>query len=255
MSDVVWKLVWEFIKSPIVLIIPIGILCAVFYKKIIGKIGEYTVNQYLGKLPKSVYTILNNVMIADENGKTHQIDHVVLSKYGIFIIETKNFQGLIKGNAYQKQWTQFLGNSKNDFYNPIHQNYGHVKALENLLNIPENSFISIVCFSNGAKLEIINNDNVINLKNLNNKIREYHKIIVNKDINELKDIIENNNTTGFKNNREHISSIKKDLKENKEKIQNNICPKCGGNLIKRNGKYGSFLGCSNYPNCKYTYKI
>lgn len=33
-----------------------------------------------------------------------------------------------------------------------------------------------------------------------------------------------------------------------------ICPKCGGNLITRNGKYGEFIGCSNYPKCKYIKK-
>ncbi len=254
MNNVVWQLVFEFIKSPIVLIIPIGILCAVFYKRIIGKVGEYTVNQYLEKLPKSDYTILNNTMITDKDGKTHQIDHIILSKYGVFVIETKNFQGLIKGDAYQKQWTQLLGKTKNSFYNPIHQNYGHVKVLENLLGIPENSFVSIVCFSNGAKLEISNNDKVVNLNNLNKTILRYNKVVINYDIGELKEIINSNNSIGFKSNREHISSIKTDLKENEKKVQNGICPKCGGNLIKRNGKYGSFLGCSKYPECKYTLK-
>ena len=35
----------------------------------------------------------------------------------------------------------------------------------------------------------------------------------------------------------------------------NMCPICGGILVKRNGKYGSFIGCDNYPKCKYTKKI
>ena len=30
------------------------------------------------------------------------------------------------------------------------------------------------------------------------------------------------------------------------------CPKCGGKLIRKNGRYGSFIGCSNYPRCRYT---
>ena len=34
-------------------------------------------------------------------------------------------------------------------------------------------------------------------------------------------------------------------------IDNNICPRCGGTLIERNGKYGAFMGCSNYPKCKF----
>lgn len=32
------------------------------------------------------------------------------------------------------------------------------------------------------------------------------------------------------------------------------CPQCSGELVERNGKYGRFWGCSNYPNCKFTRK-
>ena len=38
------------------------------------------------------------------------------------------------------------------------------------------------------------------------------------------------------------------------KIDGEICPQCGGKLIMRNGKYGSFIGCSNFPKCRYTQK-
>jgi DNA topoisomerase I len=30
------------------------------------------------------------------------------------------------------------------------------------------------------------------------------------------------------------------------------CPRCGGNLVEREGKFGKFLGCRNYPKCKFT---
>jgi DNA topoisomerase-1 len=33
-----------------------------------------------------------------------------------------------------------------------------------------------------------------------------------------------------------------------------ICPECGKPLVKRNGKYGEFTACSNYPECKYIKK-
>ena len=36
---------------------------------------------------------------------------------------------------------------------------------------------------------------------------------------------------------------------------NDVCPRCGGTLVKRNGKYGTFMGCSNYPKCRYIKKI
>lgn len=254
MGKVVWQLVFEFLKSPIILIIPIGIICAIFYKKIVGKIGEIDVSNELNKLPSNKYSYINNVMLYDENGKSHQIDHIVFSKYGIFVIETKNFEGLIKGNAYDKEWIQILGKTKNNFYNPIHQNYGHIKVLEEKLDIKENKFISIVCFSDKAKLNITGNSNVINNKNLVSKIiNEYTKIIIQEDVNDLMKEIETLQDKSLNKNFNHVHNIKESLKENH--FYNGICPRCGGKLVERKGKYGEFLGCSNYPRCKYTWKL
>ena len=116
MEKVVWQLTFEFLKNPIILgLFIIGIFGTLFYKKIIGKIGEMDVSNELKKLPSNKYLIINNVMLYDENGKSHQIDHIVFSKFGIFVIETKNFEGLIKGNTYDKQWVQILGKTKNSF--------------------------------------------------------------------------------------------------------------------------------------------
>ncbi len=49
--------------------------------------------------------------------------------------------------------------------------------------------------------------------------------------------------------------IKSVNKDEEEITINNNCPKCGGDLIEKNGKYGNFLGCSNFPKCKFTKNI
>ena len=76
--------------------------------------GEFWVKLELKKLPKDKYSILNNIMIKDKNG-THQIDHIILSNYGIFVVEMKNYYGLIKGNESDNKWCQYLGKFKNRF--------------------------------------------------------------------------------------------------------------------------------------------
>lgn len=97
-------------------------------------------------LNKQVYRALKNVTIATSNGTT-QIDHVIVSKYGVFVIETKNFQGWIFGAENQAQWTQSLpGGRKFRFQNPLHQNYRHIKALSDFLGLSENHFHSVVMF-------------------------------------------------------------------------------------------------------------
>ncbi len=120
-------------KNPIVIVIfLLGLISSFFYKQIRGFMGEFWVKWELKKLPKE-YITLNNIMLSSNRG-THQIDHIVISKYGIFVIEMKNYYGLIVGNEYKDNWIQYLGKHKRYFENPIHQNYGHIKALvKNLL--------------------------------------------------------------------------------------------------------------------------
>ena len=242
-----------FLKNPIFWIIIIGaIITTIFYKKIIGFMGEFWVKKELRKLPKKDYLILNNLMLKTNN-TTHQIDHVVLSKYGIFVIETKNYDGLITGDKYKDKWCQHLGKKKYYFNNPIHQNYGHIKTLEETLNIDKTKFISVICMSNRAKIKV-NDKNVIQLDDLTNLIKSYNTEILAEDIIKLKDILLSQNITDKNSKKTHVNNIKESIKLNEEKENDMICPKCGGKLVKRSGKYGDFIGCSNYPKCKYIKK-
>ena len=50
----------------------------------------------------------------------------------------------------------------------------------------------------------------------------------------------------------HVNEIKEAKYVKKQKEKSGMCPKCGGTLVLRNGKYGKFYGCSNYPKCRYT---
>ena len=166
----------------------------------------------------------------------------------------KNYYGLITGDEYKYKWTQHLGKNKYSFKNPIHQNYGHVKALEELLQMDNEKFISIICISNQAKVKV-KAKNVTQLDLLNRLIQSYDTIILNENLENIKQQIESSNILEKEDRKQHVQKIKTTISENKEKIQNNICPKCGGNLVERNGKYGKFIGCSNYPRCKYIDKI
>ena len=243
--------VWD-----VLLIIFVLILCALgsfFYKKFRGYMGEFWVKLELKKLHKSEYIILNNIVIKTKEN-THQIDHIVLSKFGIFVIEMKNYYGLITGSEYSNNWIQYLGKNKYYFYNPIRQNYGHIKALEEVLGLDANIFISIICISNQARLSV-QARNVVNIDYLNDLIKEYKKVVVKEDLMRIKERLEKSNIRNIKIRRHHTKEIKKYISNEQKKINNMICPKCNGKLVERSGKYGKFIGCSNYPKCKYTTQI
>ena len=90
-----------------------------------GKIGEAKVDSKLNPLifGKVEHRQINNLVIIDDNGKTHQIDHIEIRTNGIFCIETKNYSGWIFGGENQDKCTQtFPNGEKNQFLNPLKQN-------------------------------------------------------------------------------------------------------------------------------------
>ncbi len=234
-------------RPQVLIMIILCILMDVYYKKFIGMAGEFWVKRELKKLSDE-YLVINDIMIKTKDGITHQIDHVVISKYGIFVIETKQYNGYIKGNDYDKRWLIKNGKKKIYVNNPLHQNYGHVKSLEEILNLPEENFISLVCIPSRAILSVKSN-NVTRIYDLLDKITSYKEEVIGNP-NELYEIINNLNITDKNERKNHVRNAKL-IKNNKDEEFKDRCPRCGGELIKRNGKYGEFMGCSNFPKCRF----
>ncbi|MEI0530981.1 NERD domain-containing protein [Brachyspira pilosicoli] len=216
-----------------------------------GQVGEFEVDSALNPLffGKAEHRQINNLVIIDSNGKTHQIDHIEIRTNGIFCIETKNYSGLIFGSEKDKKWTQCLRyGERNYFYNPIKQNKSHIFHLKKLLDNKYNIYSLIVFTQNNAdKININNVINLCDLKNYLNNFDEGNNYTID-EMNYIYDkLISNHNNIS---NLEHI----KNINYTKQEISNNICPRCKGKLILREGKYGQFYGCSNYPNCRFTIK-
>ena len=236
-----------------IILIALCIILKIYYPKFRGFMGEFWVKLELRKLPKDKYVVLNDIMIKDEKG-THQIDHLIISKFGIFVIEMKNYYGLIKGKEFDNKWCQYLGKNKSYFINPIHQNFGHIKSLSNLLKLDDKYFISIICFSNQAKVDVKSSSIVTQVDYLKDEILKYEELLVDNDIKELSNIIISNNIEDKFLRKQHMKDVCIKINNNRDLENNMICPKCGSELVERNGKYGKFIGCSNYPKCKYIKK-
>jgi restriction system protein len=97
------------------------------------------------KLGPKVYRRVHNVILPARNGTT-QIDHVVVSIYGLFVIETKNMDGWIFGSTQQETWTQQFFKKKFKFQNPLRQNYRHTRCLAEFLNLDHDFLHSVVFF-------------------------------------------------------------------------------------------------------------
>jgi len=195
--------------------------------------------------------VINNLMIVNE-GKSSQTDHLVINRTGIFVIETKNYDGRIYGHEDQKEWTQVLkyGKVKNKFYSPIMQNRTHIYALSKVIG-RSGCFVSIIVFPK-ARLMTDTNINVGYIGDIRKRYKQQTKAIFTvKELNWIYSKL-----LYFKNNpqisaREHI----KEIKNMKTNIESNICPRCGKPLILRKGKYGDFMNAQiiQSASLKYLY--
>lgn len=221
-----------------------------------GFIGEKAAQMILNKLDKEKYYVLNDLLIPDSNGKTTQIDHVVISQYGIFVIETKNYKGWITGTENSQYWTQTIYKRKEKLYNPLWQNKGHVNALKALLSEFGNArYFPIVAFSGRATLKVKVSSEVIYLSNLNKTIKKYKQpVLTPSDVKNIIKKLSHNNLQDKDARKEHVKTLQNEKHNRNQKIRNNICPYCNGKLVERSGKHGKFTGCSNYPKCKFILK-
>ncbi len=233
-----------------------------------GKRGEMRVSAILSQLSDE-YTILNDLVFRTEKGTT-QIDHLVVSKYGIFTIETKNYRGEIYGDDNRKEWTQLIVTevtyakkwwktytyvTKNRFYNPVKQSVGHAFRIKELLSVfPHVKIVPIVVFTGDAILSYVESKNhVVYEENLLDVIDGYKTTyLTDNDVQAVLAILTGNNIRETVSDRQHVKNLRTAAREVNATINSGICPKCGGHLIGRNGKYGTFYGCSNYPKCRFT---
>lgn len=167
-----------------------------FSKNIIfskGRVGEILVNFLtLINLDMEKNYFLKHVTLATADGTT-QIDHILLSPFGIFVIETKNMKGWIFGSIHQKVWTQKIFNAIYRFQNPEHQNYKHKKTLQELLNLADDQLHSVVVFTGDCEIKTPMPDNIVKAVDYIDYIKSKKKIIfTNHQLVEMCEVITKN---------------------------------------------------------------
>lgn len=189
-----------------------------------GELGEYKINLQLGQLSKD-FKYIDDILIRTSKGLA-QIDHVLITPVGLFVIETKNYMGKIYGSPTYNSWTQYINGSKTSFYNPIKQNAGHIQALKTLLKSYNNiEYHSVISFSKRCELRIDldlrtpqSEPMVVYDTNLSDLILKKHHILKtakdkqllsSDEITRIYDFITISNITGSDIRQEHIEEVKK----------------------------------------------
>lgn len=249
--NVLWYLI------PLILIV--SILKSPWFK---GVFAEVAVNVLIERnLDNSVYHLVKNVTLPTEGGTT-QIDHILVSKYGVFVIETKNMKGWIFGSPKQKMWTQKIYKHSSKFQNPIHQNYKHLKTLEDSLDISSDSLFSVIVFIGDSTFKTDMPDNVTYARGCIEHIKsKVDEVLSQQQVNHVIATIESGKLKpSFKTNREHVKHVKHVKEIVREKGTQKNCRKCGSQMVVREVKRGAnignkFYGCSMFPKCRAMSKI
>ena len=238
----------------ILLIIMLSILNTPFMK---GVIGEFQVNLIAKfRLDKKVYHLIKNVTLPTEDGTT-QIDHVVVSKFGVFVIETKNMKGWIFGNTNQKMWTQQIYKYKKQFQNPLHQNFKHTQTLQSALELEPEKIFSLVVFIGDSDFKTQMPDNVVYAGGYISFIKSKMQPVLSdiEVLNICKKIESGRLTPSIKTHVAHVNHVKTLVEQKQQTRNDNACPKCGKPMVLRTVRKGEnqgneFWGCSGFPNCR-----
>ncbi|PSB76676.1 nuclease [Photobacterium damselae subsp. damselae] len=235
-------------------LLPLLLIVSVFKSRWLkGIFGEFLVNRLLSKLPESDYTLIKDVTLPTSDGTT-QVDHIVVSKYGIFVVETKNMKGWIFGSARQKLWTQKIYRHSSKFQNPLHQNYKHIKALETLLGCSSDYLHSVIVFIGDSTFKTEMPPNVTYARGSIRYIQQFNNVVFSdKDYARLTDSINQIKLKrGVITDLKHRNHVKEIVAS---KVSSNQCPRCGSEMVLRETKRGEnigkqFWGCSTFPKCR-----
>lgn len=199
-----------------------------------GYYGEYLVFKDLYPSLSGNCKILMNLELPCDNGKTTEIDLLLIHETGLYIFEMKHYKGTIYGKTHEKTWTQYFRTAPNSkFYNPILQNQLHINAIKNLFReIPTYSFIvftneecdlrvecddelSSVCTLSELHIllrDLEIRDKVLDIEQINNI---FNKIMVFSPLKQRSVEINETEVPFF----EYLDTIIKEYKDNKTKIQ------------------------------------
>ncbi len=257
-------------------------------KGFIGELNIYTIVNNFNFWFKGG-KILRNLYISKENGETTEIDMLYITKKGIFVFESKNYSGVIKGDKEDLKWqVNYKNGASYSFYNPIKQNETHIRCLRNIIgnDIP---IFSIIVFSNEATLYLPEMFNfnlytvpLYKLKNLLKSIwSKSRNVLKRKQVKMLYYRLRPMTLVSNTVRQTHIDTIRKNYLDintdfsdlnskystlnyidyNKEgKIVDKgrkICPYCGKALVLKTATKGNnigsqFYGCIGWPDCTYT---
>lgn len=185
-----------------------------------GELGEQKIVDTLEYL--DIYgKTLSNLYIPKASGKgTTEIDVIYINQYGVYVIESKNYNGSIYGDDKHDNWIVYYrkardgSENKFHFYNPVKQNESHIKHLsEKLWTIDKKDFRSVVVFTDPFNMKVNSKSDVVMLKDLNSLISKYESgedtVFSRREVDKIYDLLKPYTDVSDKVKKAHLVQAKR----------------------------------------------
>jgi Zn-finger nucleic acid-binding protein len=199
------------------------------------------------RLDANIYRRIDDIILPSKNSTT-QIDHVLVSVFGVFVIETKNMRGWIFGGEKDSTWCQSIYGHKTRFQNPLRQNYRHIECLADFLRVDRPLFHSVVFFVGECEFRTPVPSNVL-CSGLSSYIMTFNDSLLSQSqVEQIEWKLREVKTTSGLTKSDHLASL------NRRHASTDVCPRCGGKMVARTARNcgKQFLGCANFPKCRHT---
>jgi restriction system protein len=238
------------------------LVLAVFLKSPAIKtvVSKLHLNLAIKFLDKNIYTLFKNVALATGAGII-QIEYIIVSRYGVFVINTADIKDLIFENFLQETCVQSIEPDASLIQNPLHGDSNQSQIWQTALEITPNKVVTMTILVGDTTLKTTVPDNVVYPGSCVQFIKDKTRIVFKDE--EVLDICNKIQAAQLKpsinSDIDHIQHIKA-MVANKPRPHDILCPKCGQKMILRsalrNNYHGKqFLGCSNFPKCKMIRQI
>lgn len=199
--------------------------------------------------PRSLPLVEYRGLILKDARGTTEVDAIIVGHAGVFVVEVKNYNATIFGEEGDETWTaSYSDGSSHAFQNPLRQNFRHVRALRESIDIHEDAIIPLVAFPGRCDFVSPVPRGVL--------LGDYRAAITtdagirltDADVAAVRTVLESFRVTSTREALDaHVAALHERFSAK------SVCPQCGAALAKRESRHGqSFLGCTRYPGCRYT---
>ncbi len=133
-----------------------------------ARIGQWRIHKALAERSPDV---LHDFILPGAYGGLAKLDHAILTAGGILCIQTKHYNGVVFGGEDEAQWTNVDGVKRRRFLNPLIQNEGRRRALQNV--VPDVPVANLVIFSGSVEFTSPPPKNVIHVDQLESYVAKF----------------------------------------------------------------------------------